>query len=99
MEARAKVVCGREDMIRATGSVPKRVLSRDELYRVIDEWSCMANRWKAINGAEVARDIDRDKEEIGFIRIFRPYISFEAEKRLMESHFRGKEVVGASIIG
>lgn len=92
-------MCGGEDVVRAIISIPKRVLSRDELNRVIDECSRVTNSWKTIDGAEVARDIDRNKEEIGFVWIFCPYVSFEAEKRLVESYLRGKEVVATPIIG
>lgn len=59
----------------------------------------MTNRWKAIDGAEITGDIDRNKEEIGFVRIFSPYVALEAEQRLMESYFRREEVVATSVVG
>lgn len=99
VEARAKVVCSGEDVVRATSTIPKRVLSRDEVYGLLDEWSGVTNRWKAIDGAEIARNVDRDEEEVGLVGILCPYVSVEAEQRFVKSHLRSEEVVAASVVG
>ena len=99
MEARAKVVCSGEDVVRATSTIPKRVTSRDEVYRFLDEWPGVTNRWKAVDCAEIARNIDRDEEEVGFVGIFCPHVSVETEQRFVKSHLRSEEVVAASLVG
>lgn len=92
-------MCSGEDVVRATSTIPKRVLSRDEVYGLLDEWSGVTNRWKAIDGAEIARNVDRDEEEVGLVGILCPYVSVEAEQRFVKSHLRSEEVVAASVVG
>lgn len=69
VKACAEIVRSDEDVVRSSASVPEWVYGGDELHRGGNESACVANRWKTVNGAEVARHVDGDEEEISFVRV------------------------------
>lgn len=58
-----------EDMVGASASVPERVIGGDEFHGGADEGAGVADRREAIDGAEVAGDVDRDEEEVSVVRV------------------------------
>lgn len=75
MEASTVVVGGHKNVIGAFGPVPKRVLRRDELNSRGYERASVPNGREPINGAKVAWHINRNEEEVGFIRVKGPYVA------------------------
>lgn len=75
VEARAEVVRGNEDVVRAPGPVPKRVLGGDDVDGGGDEGAGVTDGREAIDRAEVAGDVNWDEEEVSLIRVKRPYIA------------------------
>lgn len=75
MEASAEVVRGDEDVVGAEGAIPEGVIGGDELDGGGEEGAGVADGGEAIDGAEVAGDVDGDKEEVGLVRVKRPYVA------------------------
>lgn len=73
MEASTIVVGSNKHVIGAVGSVPERVLRRDELNGGGNESASVANGGEPIHGAEVTGHINGDEEEVSFIRVKCPY--------------------------
>ena len=66
---------GDEDVVVATGTIPKRVFGGDDVDGGGQEGAGVTNGREAINGAEVAGDVDRDEEEVSLIWVKRPHIT------------------------
>ena len=71
METRAEVVGSDEDVVTSIAAVPERVLSGYEVDGGGNERARVTHRREAVDGAEVARNVNGDEEEISFIRVKR----------------------------
>lgn len=85
-----------ENMIGATAAVPKRELRRDKINCGGDEGACVADGGEAINGAEVARDINGDEEEVRLRWIESPDIA--TQQRSVNGHLRREQVAAAALL-
>lgn len=77
-----------ENVIGAAAAVPKRKLRRNKTDGGGDERAGMADGGEAINGAEVARNINWNEEEVGLPWIKRPNIA--CHQRSVDGHLRRK---------
>lgn len=84
MEASSVIVRGNEDMVGPIAAVPEWKLQRNELNRGREKSTCVADGREAINGAEIAGDVDGDEEEISLRWVKCPYIT--VHQRLMYGH-------------
>lgn len=64
VKASTIVMGGNKDMIRTETTIPKRKLRRDVIYGGGNESTCMSDGREAINGAEVAGNINRHEEKV-----------------------------------
>lgn len=96
MEARGKIVRCNKDMIGAIGTIPKGKVGGNESNGGGNEGTGMANGGEAIDSAEVARNVNRDEEEIGFEWVKCPVTA--VQKRSMNGHLRSKQVVGTPLV-
>lgn len=93
METSAIVMRGNEDVVKATATVPKRELTGDDVDRRGQKRRSVSNSRKAIKGAKITRNINRNKEEISFRRVQSPYMA--RQKSLMNGHLRSKQMTTA----
>lgn len=56
----------------------------------------MTNRGEAINGAEVARDVNRDEEEVSFVRV--KGSNFRVQQCPVNGHLGRKQMDAAPLI-
>ena len=71
MKARAEVVGSDEDVVGSSAAVPEWVFGGDQVDGGGYESARVANRREAIDGAEVARHVNGDEEEISFVWVKR----------------------------
>lgn len=64
-----------EDVVGAPGPVPEGVLRGDELHGGGEQGPSVANSREAINGAEVAGNVNGDEEEIRLAGVERPDVT------------------------
>lgn len=86
-----------EDVVGALGPIPKRVLGLDELDGGGYESPGVTNGWESIDGAEIAGHVDRNEEEVGFVRVNGQKVA--GQQRPMNCHLRGKQLGSAPIVG
>lgn len=77
-------------MIKAIRAVPERVVPRNKIDGRRKKRAGVAERRKSIRSREVAGDIHRHEEIVGFERIYGP--NRGAKQSFMESNFGGKEM-------
>lgn len=85
-----------KNMVGTIGAIPKGVMRGNVGYGGGNKGTGMANGGEAINGAEVARNINRDEEKISFKWIKCPVIA--VQKSSMNGHLRSKQVVRTPFI-
>lgn len=71
MKARAEVVRSDEDVVGSSAAVPEWVFGGDEVDGGGYKSSRVANRREVVDGAEVARHVNWDEEEISFVWVKR----------------------------
>lgn len=96
MEASTKIVRGDENVVGALGPIPKRVFGGDEVDRGGQKRPSVADGWEAIDGAEVAGDIDWDEEEVGLVRVKGTRIA--GQQGFMYGHLRSEQMVAAPLV-
>lgn len=85
-----------KNMVGAIGAIPKRIMRGNVRNGGGNEGTSMANGREAIDSAEVARNINRDEEEIGFKWIKCSVIAVQQSS--MNGHLRSKQVVRTPFI-
>lgn len=84
-------------MIRSIGTIPEWKLCGNEIDGRTDERTSMGDRRESVDGAEVARDVNWDKEEICFRWICG--VNGTVENSVVDGNFRGEEMIGAAWVG
>jgi len=96
VEARAEIMRGDENMVGAPAPVPERVLRGDEVDCGRDERARVANRGKAIDGAEVARDVNGYEEKVSFVRVKRAHLA--GQQSPVNGNLRRKQMLTTPLV-
>lgn len=83
-------------MVGSIAAIPEWKLRRYELNRGGDKSTCVADDGEAINGAEVAGNVDGHEEEISLRRVKCSHLA--VHQRLMYGDFRRKQMVATSLV-
>lgn len=85
-----------ENMVGAAAAVPKGKLERNKINGGGDEGAGVADGGEAIDGAEVAGDVNGDEEEVGLPRLERPNVA--AQQGPVDGHLRREQMVAAPLV-
>lgn len=85
-----------EDMVGAAAAVPKGKLERDKINGGGDEGAGVADGGEAIDGAEVAGDVNGDEEEVGLPWLERADIT--AQQGSVDGHLRREQMGAAPLV-
>lgn len=96
MKARTEIMGRDQNVVGAAAAVPERKLGRNKRDGGGDERAGVANGGEAIDGAEVAGDINGDEEEVGLPRIERTKAT--PRKSSVDRHLRGEQVAAATLV-
>lgn len=96
MKTSTIIMGGDEDMIGAAAAIPERILTGNNLDGGGQKRRSMSNSRKAINGAKITRNINRNEKEISFIRVQTPNLA--RQKSLMNCHLRSKQMTTAPAV-
>lgn len=88
---------GDKNMVGAAAPIPERERRRNDPDGGFEEAPGVSDRREAINGTEIAGDINRDEEEIGVVGI--EGAGPAREQRLVNRHLRREQVAAASVVG
>ena len=83
-------------MVGAPAPVPKRVFGRYKLDSGGYKRTSVTNGRETINGTKVAGHINRDKEEVRFIRVKCPYIA--VQESFVNRNLCSKQMVATPLV-
>lgn len=86
-----------EDVVGAEGSIPEREFVGDDFHGGGEQRPSVSDRRKAVDLAEVARDVDGDEEEVRFVRVKRPYIA--GQQSSVDRDLGSEEVTRTPFVG
>jgi len=95
-KARSEVVRSDKDMVGAIGAIPKGVMRGNEGDGGGNEGTSMAYGREAIDGAEIARNINRYEEKISCKWVKCPVSA--VHKGSMNGHLRSKQMVRTPLV-
>lgn len=77
MKTCTEIMRSDENVVGSSASVPEWIFGGDEFNCGGDKSACMSNRRESVNGAEVARNVNGNEEEISFVRVKSSNIAFQ----------------------
>lgn len=95
MEASTEVVGSDEDVVSSLAPIPESVLGGNELHCRCNERPSVTNRREAINGAEVAGDVDGYEEKVSFVWVKCPDVA--RQQCPVNGHLRCKQMIATPL--